>query len=772
MLSVQLEMTDISQPKKRRKSGGSFCAVGGCTNNSYRDLESAINGRGFLRFYRLPKEPQRKDRWVARMRRQFGWKPSEHTKICSDHFHESDFIPSDLNKHRENQNLTVKKRHLIRLKNDATPNTNRVTGHYSDPLDPSELANERPLPSRNSSKNNESSSLELESTDVTVAALEQKPGDDDNDDRDVKDNEIMDMEFEHILQAESDSNDDEFSDTDSDTSYQPETMHEILSDNDNDEILEDEDLLEFDDVEVTFSSILESFLSNDPRLQWIIVYIPYLLSLFNFCPQCGSPCRIVNVSTKGFAVCISYICSGLSGVQHRDTWRSSPVTKRYFDINLKLPAMATMCGLGYSLLENVMIGLKMPYIGSSGFFKNIRLNLYPVIANKWKTMRESLIQNLGSAGRNCDVAGDCHYDTPGLTSKYCWYSIMDIDSGAIIDFFVCQRAMYSGDLETESAKEVLTNLIASGLNIKRFVTDENRKVAKMVKDNFTKVMHCYDVGRKARMLRRKLVALAKTHTELGKWKTTIVNHFWYSCQKCGGDPEVVLEKFHSCLLHICDKHSWGNDPFLKLKEEIQKENNKTRKKALTEADKRKLSPGLPHFNKEFECPHAKRMQYRGVSWLDMDGDAYKNLFRYLTDARFCNSLKKCSQFLHTGGLEAYHDVMLKFLPKRTSCSLVKTIIAGMLVCIEVNSNLDVARKSCWKWSRSQNKYVSKQRILKKNYSFRDEILNEMMKTVMADIKMPSMRDTLEGYYIKRQIPQRMVPKDIPICSRIQGSRFA
>ena len=122
---MQFKITDISQPKKKRKTGGSFCAVGGCSNNSYRDLESAIDGRGFLKFYRLPKDTQRRDKWVARMRRQFGWKPSKHTKICSDNFHESDFITTDLNKYRENQNLTEKKRHMIRLKNDATPNTKR-----------------------------------------------------------------------------------------------------------------------------------------------------------------------------------------------------------------------------------------------------------------------------------------------------------------------------------------------------------------------------------------------------------------------------------------------------------------------------------------------------------------------------------------------------------------------------------------------------------------------------------------------------------------------
>ena len=247
-MNMLFKMTDISQPKKRRKSGGSFCAVGGCSNNSYRDLESAIEGRGFLKFYRLPKEPQRKEKWVARMRRQFGWKPSEHTKICSDHFHENDFFATDLNKHRENQNLTVKKRHQIRLKKDATPSTNRATGHYSDPLNLSELSNQRPLPTRYSMQGNESSSLELESTDVTVASVaalgQEEHGDDEND------TEIMDMDLEYILQSESDSNDGDFSDTDSDKSYQPDTMNEFVSDSDYDEVLDDIDLLELDEEEV------------------------------------------------------------------------------------------------------------------------------------------------------------------------------------------------------------------------------------------------------------------------------------------------------------------------------------------------------------------------------------------------------------------------------------------------------------------------------------------------------------------------------------------
>ena len=48
-------------------------------------------------------------------------------------------------------------------------------------------------------------------------------------------------------------------------------------------------------------------------------------------------------------------------------------------------------------------------------------------------MRDSLISSLGS--EKCDIAGDGQFDSPGFSAKYCKYSIMNINTGAILDFF-------------------------------------------------------------------------------------------------------------------------------------------------------------------------------------------------------------------------------------------------------------------------------------------------------------------------------------------------
>ena len=167
-----------------------------------------------------------------------------------------------------------------------------------------------------------------------------------------------------------------------------------------------------------------------------------------------------------------------------------------------------------------------------------------------------------------------------------------------------------------------------------------------------------------------------------------------------------------------------------------------------------------------------------MKWLDMKSPVFLTLFKFFTDTRLCNTVKKCCNFLHTGGLEVYHNVGLKVLPKRSSYSLIRMIIGSMLVAIEVNSNLEtnllIKRKTYWKYSRSQKQYVAKQRIVKKDFSFRADIMQEMMsivKTTGLDVTHIPILDLLKGYYLKRGIPKRMVDIEYPTGDPSAKSRF-
>ena len=138
---LRSESVTPSRQKKRQKPGGSFCSEGNCSNRSSRNKESSLEGRLFLRYYKLPKDEKRRKEWTARMKRQFGWVPSNYSKICSDHFFMEDFREEDITNY---QNVPDTPGLMIRLKPDAIPCTDRTTGEYRDPREP--VLSTRPAP--------------------------------------------------------------------------------------------------------------------------------------------------------------------------------------------------------------------------------------------------------------------------------------------------------------------------------------------------------------------------------------------------------------------------------------------------------------------------------------------------------------------------------------------------------------------------------------------------------------------------------------------------
>ena len=121
-------------PRKKKKGGGSFCSMGGCSNRSSRNTTSSHPGRDFLRYLRPPQDAQERKKWMTRMKRDIkSWTIGNNTRICSDHFFETDFEEEDLERYRSRLGTDDKVTH-IRLKPNSLPNTDRTTGRFADPL--------------------------------------------------------------------------------------------------------------------------------------------------------------------------------------------------------------------------------------------------------------------------------------------------------------------------------------------------------------------------------------------------------------------------------------------------------------------------------------------------------------------------------------------------------------------------------------------------------------------------------------------------------------
>ena len=256
------------QKKKRvHKPGGSFCAFGGCSNRSGRNKTAGSQhpGRKFLKFHKLPADPVRRKAWVARMKRDLKWKPSNYTKICSDHFSLSDFNEADLAKWEESVPGSTSSK--IRLKADAIPNTDRATGNAANllqPIDPFKVR--RGPPRKRNSQLSNSTSLDMDPESIR--------------DHDTE----LDTRYAEELQAQFDidlTNDLESSSGSDDLGLASDEDSDFIPDSDENEDFNscsDFSDEEEDEEEVSYFDVM----SLKGKIDWALVSLPLLLSLFKF----------------------------------------------------------------------------------------------------------------------------------------------------------------------------------------------------------------------------------------------------------------------------------------------------------------------------------------------------------------------------------------------------------------------------------------------------------------------------------------------------------
>ena len=145
---------------------------------------------------------------------------------------------------------------------------------------------------------------------------------------------------------------------------------------------------------------------------------------------------------------------------------------------------------------------------------------------------------------------------------------------------------------------------------------------------------------------------------------------------------------------------------------------------------------------------------------------------FITDTRRSNAMKKCAAFIHTGSLEVYHNVRLKYLPKHTSYTLKRMIIMAMLVCIEVNVNLEKTGKPkvYSQYSKVRAAWVEKPRNSGKVYIFRHDVIKDMMSVHNTNEKIRDIDLQLkEMGYITRTVPKNIAPIDKLAVTNVSNS---
>jgi hypothetical protein len=423
------------------------------------------------------------------------------------------------------------------------------------------------------------------------------------------------------------------------------------------------------------------------------------------CQICHSPFDFDDVRkhVDGSALTVSFTCLN----NHSYSWKSQPSIGKQPVGNILLTAATYASGNTFSSISNFANALGLNFMSKSIFYDIGNKFVLPAIDTFYNEQKSVLHERLRN--KQLTVIGDGRCDSPGFCAKYCTYTMMEALSSAILDFKVIQvtETGSSSRMELEGFKRAFTSLTENGINIKTFCSDRHVQIRKYVKDQLPDLSHQFDVWHLANSIRKKLVAAAKKkeNEELMPWVRSVVNHVWYCAAECKGDPELLIEMWTSILHHIQNVHSFSGDKYCQC--------------------------GHPQLSSE---------QTRKKKWLQKKSRAYKALEKIVFDKRIQKDIKQLNQFCHTGEIEVYHSMMLKYVPKRQEFQYPQMVARTQLAVLDHNFNLNRGIKTdkdgqkvfaphC---SKATGRWTVKNKYDEKNYSFRKELLEITLENKMSE----------------------------------------
>lgn len=345
------------------------------------------------------------------------------------------------------------------------------------------------------------------------------------------------------------------------------------------------------------------------------------------------------------------------------------------------------------------------------------------------------------------LAGDGRCDSPGYNAKYCSYTLMDMKTDLIVDQQLVQvtKAGTSMAMEKMGLERSLSLVLDHGLNVTTLATDRHVGIKCYMKNTYPQIDHQFDVWHLAESITKKLTkkAQSKNCAELLPWVHSISNHLYYCAQSCNGDEELLVERPQSVNQHIVNRHTWKGN----------------------------LLTGCGYEDLTEE-------QQNETCWLEIDSPAHEALKDVINDKRLLTDVRKLSQFCHTGSLENYHSVILKYAPKRQHFDYRGMQTRLQLAALDHNHNVgrpvkkdadgnDVTTQS---YSKGRECWVVTNVYEKKSYQFRSKLLDKIVQrrldeTVnmydkscrvqvkalprnIAPIPKPSKEDALKGRFTR------------------------
>ncbi|XP_077091352.1 uncharacterized protein LOC143742375 [Siphateles boraxobius] len=309
------------------------------------------------------------------------------------------------------------------------------------------------------------------------------------------------------------------------------------------------------------SSLSDSTIVSPPTpIQDIVKYVVYedcLLALFHDCPICQRTCELEKY-VRGTFLSIRQKCPFCD---YSRQWKSQPIIGSTPAGNLQLSAAVHFTGTSFRQISKVLSALKVCNIVESTYFLHASSFMEPCVFAVWKRTQADLIQETKSRPGGAELGGDMRADSPGHCAKYGSYSMMDLNTGKIIDVQLVQSNECGGSakMEKEGLIRSLDFLEKSAVKVASIVTDRHSQIQKFLRIERNDIEHFYDVWHVAKGVSKKVEALAKMKDcdELKRWQQSLVNHLYW-CAISSSSGEEAVNKWTSFSNHVQNIHSHDN----------------------------------------------------------------------------------------------------------------------------------------------------------------------------------------------------------------------
>jgi len=330
---------------------------------------------------------------------------------------------------------------------------------------------------------------------------------------------------------------------DLDTSYRPSRSSIIMAAQEFGDVVGEYEERENEDVFEDPASLIEDVADTSVTIETGYVLMDVGLLNEHLSKQICTKCKkkIVRFEQKRTGAMLSYhlFCKK----EHKTVFKTQRMVNKQPEGNVAITNAVFCSGMTFASWIRFCLAMNLLSFSSTTYYRVLGKYVKPVIVRLWSTIISTTLETIKIATEKAIWVADGQFDSMGYCAKYLIETVMCAYTGRVVDFVIFQKGLYPGGMEAKGLRFLLNRLkLVVGDKVETICTDRNNSVRKLMREEFSEIIHEYDIWHLAKSIKKRMKKLFKGSKVLLSWIKSIGNHLWWCAQTCGGCADTILYK--------------------------------------------------------------------------------------------------------------------------------------------------------------------------------------------------------------------------------------